>query len=53
MGHFLGVTLRFYNELRLEIWDWMTGQKITVCMIRFLHYHQIFNILDYLEPPGL
>ncbi|KAF9513105.1 hypothetical protein BS47DRAFT_1485836 [Hydnum rufescens UP504] len=30
MGQFLGVAMRFRPESRLEIWDWMTGQRMTV-----------------------
>ncbi|KAF9520559.1 hypothetical protein BS47DRAFT_1378746 [Hydnum rufescens UP504] len=29
MGHLLGVTTRSRCETRLEIWDWMAGQKMT------------------------
>jgi hypothetical protein len=45
VGRLLGVTLRSCRELRLEIWDWMSGQKITVCTTCFLHYRQIFSVL--------
>ncbi|KAF9510352.1 hypothetical protein BS47DRAFT_90350 [Hydnum rufescens UP504] len=34
MGRLLGVTLCFGGDLRLEIWDWMTGQKMTVIEMR-------------------
>ncbi|KAF9510346.1 hypothetical protein BS47DRAFT_1409101 [Hydnum rufescens UP504] len=32
MGPLLGVTLCFGNDLRLEIWDWMTGQLVTASL---------------------
>jgi hypothetical protein len=45
MGRLLGFTVGFRSKIRLEIWDWMTGKKMTVCMGRFLHYRRIFIIL--------
>ncbi|KAF9514407.1 hypothetical protein BS47DRAFT_1485129 [Hydnum rufescens UP504] len=46
MGCLLGVVLYFRLDARLEIWDWVTGQKMTVLEMRYAHHVYSFEFLS-------
>ncbi|KAF9510327.1 hypothetical protein BS47DRAFT_1487509 [Hydnum rufescens UP504] len=55
MGHLLGVTLCFRRELRVEIWDWMIGEKLTVVEnMRYLDpFRRRYSPFEFLSATSL